>query len=62
VPATGGLFFTVVESVATALSAVPSLPFTSTVIVSPLSPKPGWERSSVLPVWPASTTPFFFQT
>jgi hypothetical protein len=62
VPTTGALFLTVVESLAAALSAVPSLALTSTAIVSPLSPLPAVARLSVLPLSPASTTPFFFQT
>jgi len=49
-------------SVAAALVAVPSSTVTETSIVSPSSPFPGCERSSVGPVAPATTTPFTFQT
>jgi len=60
--AVGSAFATETESVAAAPSTVPSFGVTSTPIVSPASPWPGCERSSVGPVAPATTAPFTVQT
>ena len=60
--ADGVLFTTVAVSVTGVPAAAPSVGVTMTVIVSPLSPCPAADRSSVAPVAPATTVPFTFQT